>query len=139
MTTRKNEKSSRAKACLSFSASATFECSLFGLLITAELGEHVHVCSIYSLIRLQGSALKHALWAPSHPPTHPRPGPSDKEAILALISFHYVRGPYLVSVFFVFFLRDRQGSLMAPTQITRRNCPRIHKKLCSLALPLSLS
>lgn len=61
------------------------------------VGEHVvHVCSIYPLIRLQGSALKHALWGPPLLPRTHSAGPSDKEAILALISFHYVRA-YLAS------------------------------------------
>lgn len=58
--------------------------------------EHVvHVCSIYPLIRLQGSALKHALQPPLLASTHSA-SPSDKEAILALISFHSAR-PYLAS------------------------------------------
>lgn len=55
------------KGCFSF-YEHHFECSLFGLLITAMLEEHVvHVCSIYPLIRLQGSALKHALRPPPTP------------------------------------------------------------------------
>ena len=90
----------------------------------SHVGEHVvHVCSICPLIRLQGSALKHALSHP-HPScasTHSA-SPSDKEAILALISFHYVRADLVSGA--------ATGSLMAPKQIIAY-CLQMYKWLFS--------
>lgn len=79
----------------------------------SHVGEHVvHVCSIYPLIRLQGSALKHASQPSSScPPT--LPVHQIRSPTRALISFHSAR-PYLVS--------GICKSVMAPTQIAPNYC-----------------
>lgn len=79
----------------------------------SHVGEHVvHVCSIYPLIRLQGSALKHASRPSSSPPPTP-PVHQIRSPIQALISFHSAQ-PYLV--------RGVCKSVVAPTQITPNYC-----------------
>lgn len=77
------------------------------------VGEHVvHVCSIYPLIRLQGSALKHAS-QPSSSPSPTLPVHQIRSPARPLISF-YSAQPYMVS--------GICKSVMAPTQITPNYC-----------------
>lgn len=79
----------------------------------SHVGEHVvHVCSIYPLIKLQGSAVKHASQPSSLPPPT-LPVHQIRSPTRALISFHSAR-PYLVS--------GICESVMAPTQITPNYC-----------------
>lgn len=79
----------------------------------SHVGEHVvHVCSIYPLIRLQGSALKHAS-QPSSSPSPALPVHQIRSPTQVLNSFHSA-WPYLVRVVC--------KNILVPTPITPNYC-----------------